>query len=89
MAGFMGGSAWSMTKDIADGFVNVTDRTFQGMSGGQLGQLSHEIERLLRELRGGAVAGEPLPDLQNRQRRIQRLNSAQMIIRAFRQKVRC
>jgi hypothetical protein len=84
----MGGSAWSMTKDISDGFVTVTERTFQRLSAGQMSQLGHEIERLLRELRGTAVADEPLPELQNRQRRIQRLNSAQTIMRAFRQKVR-
>ena len=88
MSGFMGGSAWSMTKDISDGFVTVTERTFQQMSAGQMSQLGHEIERMLRELRGAAIAGEPLPEMQNRQRRIQRLNSAQMIMRAFRQKVR-
>jgi len=84
----MGGSAWSMTRDISGGFVTVTERTFQQLSAGQMSQLGHEIERLLRELRGGAVADEPLNELQNRQRRIQRLNNAQMIMRAFRQKVR-
>jgi hypothetical protein len=84
----MGGSAWSMTRDIADGFVSVTARTFRNLTGTQMSKLGHEIERLLRELRGGATADEPLPDLQNRQRRIQRLNSALMVMRTHRQKTR-
>jgi hypothetical protein len=85
----MGGSAWSMTRDIADGFLNVTERTYRQMTAAQMNQLGHEIERMLRELRGGATADEPTAELQNRQRRIQRLNSAITIMRSFRQRVRC
>jgi hypothetical protein len=85
----MGGSAWSMSRDIADGFVSVTDRTYRQMTAAQMNQLGHEIERMLRELRGGATADEPTTELQNRQRRIQRLNSAITIMRSFRQRVRC
>jgi len=84
----MGGSAWAMTRDIADGFVNVTDRTFRSLSVVQIQKLGHEIERLLRELRGGAVADEPLPELQKRQRRIQRLNSARTMMQSHRQRTR-
>jgi len=86
--GFMGGSAWAMTRDISDGFVNVTDRTFRGMDVPQIMKLGHEIDRLLRELRGGAVTDEPLPELQKRQRRIQRLNSARTVMQAHRQRTR-
>lgn len=88
MSPFMGGSAWSMTRDIAGGFVNVTERTFRQMSGAELNQLAHEIDRLLRELRGGAVANEEQAALQARQRRIQRLNQAMIVVRAHRQKSR-
>jgi hypothetical protein len=88
MSGFMGGSAWSMTRDIADGFVAVTERTYRKMTVAQMGQLSHEIERMLRELRGGATANETTVEMQSRQRRIQRLNSALTVMRAYRQKVR-
>jgi len=88
MSGFMGGSAWSMARDIADGFVSVTERTYRKMTVAQMGQLGHEIERMLRELRGGATTNEETAALQNRQRRIQRLNSALTVMRAFRQKIR-
>lgn len=88
VSGFMGGSAWSMTRDIADGFVSVTERTYRQMTAAQMGQLSHEIERRLRDLRGGATANEASAEMQIRQRRIQRLSGALTIMRAFRQKVR-
>ena len=88
MGGFMGGSAWSMTRDISDGFVSVTERTYRSMTVAQMGQLGHEIERMLRELRGSAIANEETTALQTRQRRIQRLNSALTVLRAYRQRIR-
>jgi len=81
MAGFMGGSAYSMSRDIAGGFINVTDRTLRGMSMGELNQLAHEIDRYLRELRGSQVVTEDVSETQTRARKIQRLNSAMMVIR--------
>jgi len=87
VSGFGGGSAWSMARDIADGFVAVTERTYRQLEVAQMGQLGHEIERMLRELRGGATSNESNAEVQSRQRRIQRLNSALMMMRAYRQKV--
>lgn len=86
VGGFMGGSAWTMARDIGGGFVNVTDRSFKSMTVPQLNQLSHEIERLLRELRGGATADEEQTELQARQRKIQRLNTALMVMRSHLQR---
>jgi hypothetical protein len=83
MSGFMGGSAYSMARDISEGFVNVTDRTYRSVPDAQVLQLRHEIERLLRELRGSVIAGEEQPAVQARQRRIQRLNSALMVMRGY------
>jgi hypothetical protein len=77
-----------MTRDIAGGFVSVTERTYRHMTVAQMSQLGHEIERLLRELRGGATSNETTAELQNRQRQIQRLNSALTVMRAYRQKIR-
>jgi hypothetical protein len=84
----MSGSAWSAAREIADGFLTVTERSVRPLAVSQLNQLTHEIERLLRELRGGAVANEPTAELQTRQRRIQRLNSAMTVLRAYRLKMR-
>jgi hypothetical protein len=88
VSGFLGGSAWSMARDIADGFVTVSERTYKQLEVAQMSQLGHEIERMLRELRGGTTTNESNAEVQNRQRRIQRLNSALMVMRAYRQKIR-
>jgi hypothetical protein len=88
MAGFMGGSAYSMSRDIAGGFIQVTDRTLRNMTLGELNQLSHEIDRYLRELRGSQVVTEDISETQTRARKIQRLNSAMMVIRNRKQNTR-
>ena len=77
-----------MSRDIAGGFVMVTDRTFKKMNLGDLGQLSHEIDRFLRELRGTAVVTDDTIATQERNRKIQRLNGALIVLRSHRQKSR-
>ena len=55
MSKFIGGSAFSMARDIGEGFVNVTERTFKGMTDADMNKLAFEIDRFLRELRGTQV----------------------------------
>lgn len=86
--GFPGGSAWAMAKDIAEGYLMVTERTFRMMTKPELDQLSFEIERHTRDLRGDQPALDDMPAIQLRNRRIQRLNTAVQILRSFRMKQR-
>lgn len=87
MPNFAGGSAYAMARDIGDGFQIVTERTFKGFSRGEIEQLSFEIDRTLRELRAESQAGESPQEIQARQRKIQRLNTAQVILRTCRQRM--
>ncbi len=84
--GFPGGSAYAMARDVAEGYLLVTERTFKTLTRGDLDQLGFEMDRHLRELRGDQPALDDLPAIQLRQRKIQRLNSALMIMRSYRQR---
>jgi hypothetical protein len=88
MGNFLGGSAWAMVQGMAEGHHNVTERTFRSMSRGQLDQLSHELERQLRDARGDQPPIDDLDRVKARNRKIQRLNSARMIMLGFRQRNR-
>ena len=88
MSGFMGGSAFTMARDISEGYIQVTDRTYRGMSTADLQRLAHELDRHMRELRGEATAHLDTPEVQARQRRILRLRTALMILRHHQQKSR-
>jgi hypothetical protein len=81
---FPGGSAYAMVRDIAEGYVLITERSFRAMTRADLDQLVFELDRHLRELRGDQPAGADIPAIQLRNRRIQRLNSAMVVLRSFR-----
>jgi hypothetical protein len=83
---FLGGSAYAMARDIGEGYVTVTERTFRPYAPSDMQQLTLEIDRYLRELRGSAVATDELVVVQGRNRKIQRLTTALMIARVFLQK---
>src|SRR5579863_9278123 len=82
--GFPGGSAYAMSRDIAEGYTLVTERTFRTLTPGDLDKLVFEMDRHLRELRGDQPALEDIPAIQQRNRRIQRLNQAMLVLRSFR-----
>jgi hypothetical protein len=88
MSNFMGGSAYAMARDIAEGYCQATERTFRRMSTAEMNQLSHEMDRYMRELRGEATAGMESTALQARNRKLQRLNSAMVVLRNLRQQLR-
>jgi hypothetical protein len=83
-----GGSAYNFARDIAEGFQVVTERSFKGLKPNELDQLTFEIDRALREIRAEQVASDDLPMIQAKNRRIQRLNGASMMIRAYRQRAK-
>lgn len=84
MTVFLGGSPYAMATGIADGYHLVNERTFRGMTRAELDTFTAEIDRHLREVRGEQVPLEDIPAVQHRARRIQRLNTALMILRAYR-----
>ena len=88
MGGFLGGSAFGMAKDISEGYHLVTERTFKTMSRAEVDQLAFELDRCLREVRGEAVPPDELAQIKARNRRIQRLNQALLVLRSHQQKTR-
>lgn len=82
--GFPGGSAYAMARDVGEGYILVTERTFKTMTRADLDQLTFEIDRYLRELRGDQPSLDDLPAIQLRQRRMQRLNSTLQMVRGYR-----
>lgn len=81
---FPGGSAYAMARDVAEGYLLLTERVFKTMSRSDLDQVTFEFDRYLRELRGEQPALDDTPALQQRQRRMQRLNNALIIVRSYR-----
>ena len=85
MANFIGGSANAMVRQVAEGFILVTERNFKSLGKGDLDKLGFEIERLLREIRGDQPDLDDIDAIKKRNRRIQRLNTCRMMLRTYRQ----
>ena len=75
-----------MARDIAEGFAAVTERSFRTLTRADLDQLAFEIERYLREVRGDQPDLDDMQAIQLRNRRIQRLNTATVVMRSYRMK---
>jgi hypothetical protein len=77
-----------MSRDIAEGYTLVTERTFKVMNVAELEKLAFEMDRHMRELRGDQPPLDDIPAIQQRNRRIQRLNQALLVLRSVRQRHR-
>jgi hypothetical protein len=83
-----GGSAFAFARDIGEGYQTVTERSFKGLSKGEMDTLAFELDRALRDIRGEQAPLEDLAAIQARSRKIQRLNGALMMMRTYRQKAK-
>jgi len=83
MAGFSGGSAWAMARDISQAHLLVTERTFSRLKDHELDTLRFELDRLLRSVRGTQPDTGDTKELQIRQRRMQRLTGAMRMLQAY------
>jgi len=83
-----GGSAFGYARDISEGFQVVTERSFKGLTKGEMDQLAFEIDRSLRDVRAEQVPVDDLPLIKAKNRKIQRLNGALMMMRGYRAKAK-
>lgn len=88
VANFSGGSAFAMAKDIAEGFLLVTERTYQRFEPAQLEQLAFELERAQRDIRSALSATDDVAAIQQRNRKLQRLTQAISMLRGVQVRTR-
>lgn len=79
----MGGSAWAMAQQIAEGFILVNERTYKRLERGELDKLAFEMDKLLRETRGEQVPLDDIPAIQQKNRKSSRLMGALNQLRMF------
>lgn len=75
MANFLGGSAFSMIKEISEGYFAISETILKKYSITELMELKNEANKQLRELRANQPQEDPL-EIQKHQRKIMRLSGA-------------
>ncbi|HEV8611796.1 MAG TPA: hypothetical protein VGS98_17200 [Thermoanaerobaculia bacterium] len=83
MSVFTGGSAYTMVRDIADGFVLPTELTFKQFRPNDFAAFSQEADKFLREIRGNPPLASDVEGTQKRHRRMQRLQQAMTVARSI------
>jgi hypothetical protein len=77
---FIGGSAFAMARDIAEGLLLVNANTFKKFAPGELKQLLFELDRVQKESRAEQVPPEDTQAIQKRGRRLSRITTAINVI---------
>lgn len=88
MSAFLGGSAYAMVRDVAEGYIIATELTFRKFLLGDFQSFGFEADKLLREIRGTIVATGDVEGTQKRHRRMQRLLQAMTIANNARSRLR-
>lgn len=88
MSNFIGGSAYAMVRDIAEGYIITSELTFKKFQPPDFQAFGFELDKLLREIRGAVPATGDVDATQKRQRRMQRLQQALTIANNVRSRKR-
>lgn len=88
MSAFLGGSAYNMVRDVAEGYIIPTELTFKKFRPDDFTIFQFEADKLLREFRGTVVPAGDIEGTQKRQRRMQRLQQAMTIANSTRARKR-
>jgi hypothetical protein len=88
MSAFLGGSAYNMVRDIAEGMVIPTELTFKRFRSEDFNAFLFELDRLLREIRGTQPPADDVEAVKKRHRRMQRLQQALTIASNLRARLR-
>jgi hypothetical protein len=88
MSAFLGGSAYAMVRDVAEGYIIATELTFRKFLVGDFQSFGFEADKLLREIRGTVVPVGDVEGTKKRQRRMQRLQQAMTIANNARSRLR-
>ncbi len=82
MGSFIGGSAYAMSHDIAEGMILVNANVLKKFTPEELRQLSFELDKVQKEIRADQPSGDDTQAIQRRGRRLTRITQALIMINA-------
>jgi hypothetical protein len=86
MGSFLGGSAYAMSRDIAEGYVLLSAALLKGFTPSELMQLRQQLEKVQREIRADQPATDDIQGIQRRGRKISRISSALLVLDTMRKR---
>ena len=80
MGNFIGGSAYAMSHDIAEGMILINANTLKKFTPVELKQLAFELDKVQKEIRSEQPAGDDTQAIQKRGRKLSRITASLQII---------
>ena len=80
MGNFIGGSAYAMSRDIAEGMILINANTLKKFTPGELKQLAFELDKVQKETRADQPPLDDTQAIQKRGRKLSRITAALQII---------
>lgn len=80
---YMGGSAFAMANSLTEGYILPSPTTLKRLTPDEMRALLFEIDKILKDLRGQIVDQNDTLALQKRNQKLQKLNSATMVINNY------
>jgi len=82
----MGGSAYAMSRDIAEGYVLLNATVLKSFTESELMQLRQQLEKVQREIRADQPDTDDIQAIQKRGRKISRISSALLVLDTMRKR---
>ena len=80
MGNFIGGSAYTMSRDIAEGSILLSPNTLRKFIPAELKQLGFELDRVQKEIRADQPPLDDIQAIQKRGRKLGRVTHALNLI---------
>ena len=80
MGNFMGGSAYAMSRDIAEGQILLNTNVLKKFTETELRQLVFELDKVQKECRSDQPTGDDTQAIQKRGRKLSRITAALSMI---------
>ena len=82
MGNFIGGSAYAMARDVAEGMILVNTNMFRKFTPAELKQLTFELDKVQKEARAEQPPQDDTQAIQKRGRKLSRITTAMNITNA-------
>ena len=86
MGNFLGGSAYAMSRDIAEGYVLLNANLLKKFTAPELAQLRQQLEKVQKEVRAEQPPLDDIQAIQKRGRKISRISSAMLVLDSLRKR---
>ena len=80
----MSSPAWKTAADVAEGYLTLSPPVLKKLPPGEMASLQTELDRAARELRSQVIPADDPDAAQKRNRKLQRISQAAIVLSAWR-----